>query len=125
MKAKLVKKRLTGIEEHKVFSAIETIVINTEEVQLTGTEMYEAVCDTLDFIPPAAAVESRVKSLGYQVAKRYEHKSHAKMLGEIVALALRRMADGTPNERLINERTEQLLAGDIDGAYADRGPLVP
>lgn len=121
---KVARKRLTGLEEHKVFGCLEEIIAESGSAELSGDEVYQKVCDKLDFIPPLNAVESRMRSLNFVPAKKMLQRSHAKMLGEVVGLALTRMAKETPHHVAIDPIAAKLIAGDIEGAYADRGPLV-
>ena len=120
---KSVRKRLTDIESYELIGAIKDVISTPSEIERTVDDIYEAICVQLEFVPPKNAVRSRLDSLGFRPAKKTQ-KSHAKMLGEVTGHALLLLAKGTTCEDAIRPVAEDLIEGDIEAAYAGRGPLV-
>ena len=103
---------------------VEELREQIESTPMTDAELKDLVAKELDFSPPMSAINNAIKDHGIKVAPRPRQKSDAKMLAEIVGLALQRLADGTPSQSQVEPVANKLVDGDIQGAYTDRGPLV-
>lgn len=95
-----------------------------ESTPMTDAEIKNLVGEELDFNPPMSAINNAIKDHGITVAPRPRQKSDAKMLAEIIGLALHRVVDGTPSHQQVGPVADKLVDGDIQGAYNDRSPLV-
>ena len=103
---------------------VEALREQIESTPMTDAEIRDLVCKELDFSPPMSAINNAIRDHGIKVAPRPRQKSDAKMLGEILGLIVAKMAAGAPDTAGVANIADQLIAGNIQGAYTDRGPLV-
>ena len=103
---------------------VETLREQIESTPMTDAEIRDLVCMELDFNPPMSAINNAIKDHGITVAPRPRQKSDAKMLGEIMGLVVNMLAGGAPDKAGVANIAAQLIDGNIQGAYTDRGPLV-
>ena len=103
---------------------VEALREQIESTPMTDAEIRDLVCKELDFSPPMSAINNAIKDHGITVAPRPRQKSDAKMLGEILGLVINKMAGGAPDQAGVANVAAQLIDGNIQGAYTDRGPLV-